>query len=151
MAELDSREPHAELPLNGYWADWSGRAMRQAAPGWGGLVSEMGALQDAFAASAPPQETVAEVTALLARARALLGAHEVGDDDQLFGRFLPEPNRGQTFSPPIRLVSVAERALSGETVFGRFHSGNNGAAHGGGMRLCADATALFLTLRPGQP
>jgi hypothetical protein len=207
-------EPLVELPLNPYWTEWSTRAALRAAPGWIGMVREMASLQDAFAASAPPQETVAEVSALLARARSLLAGHEVGDEDQLFGRFLPDPTRGQTFSPPIRLTAAAERTLTGETVFGRFHSGSNSAAHGGGIallfddmfgrlvssgdippartanlsvnyrsitpldqpltvevavaevsgrkwhlagtllhgtRLCADATALFLTLRPGQP
>jgi acyl-coenzyme A thioesterase PaaI-like protein len=214
MAEIDTRQPHAELPLNPYWAEWSASAMRRAAPGWRDLVREMGRLQAAFAASAPPPETVAEVTALVTRTRALLAACEAGDRDQLFGRLLPDPGRGQTFSPPLRLTSVTERTLTGETVLGRFHSGNNSAAHGGavalmfddafgllvsvgdqplartanlsvnyrsvtpldepltvtvtvaevngrkwhlagtlhhGDRLCADATALFLTLLPGQP
>ncbi|MFB4295089.1 PaaI family thioesterase [Actinomadura sp. NTSP31] len=98
----------------------------------------MADLQDAFAASSPPQMAVAEVRTLLERARAVLAQHEVGDDDQLFGRSLPEPDRGQTFSPPIRLTSITERRLTGETVFGRFHSGSNSAAHGGGIALLFD-------------
>jgi hypothetical protein len=137
-------ETHAELPLNRFWTEWTTRAARQAAPGWVGLVHEMGGLQEAFAASRPPQETVHEVSALLARARELLAGHQVGDEDQLFGRFLLDPTRGQTFSPAVRLTSVGERTLTGETAFGRFHSGSYSAAHGD--RLCADSTALFLTV-----
>ncbi|MFB4308309.1 PaaI family thioesterase [Actinomadura sp. GTD37] len=213
MTESDRPQPHVAIPLNGYWTEWSARAARNAAPGWADLVEEMAGLQDAFAAAAPSPQAVARVRSLVEQARAVLARHEVGDDDQLFGRFLPEPHRGQTFSPPIRLTAVTERALTGETVFGRFHSGNNSAAHGGaiallfddlfgrlvsvgdippartanlsvnyrsvtplgeplaveasiadvdgrkltltgtlrhGDRLCADATALFLTLRPEQ-
>jgi len=131
-------ETHAELPLNSFWTQWCTRAARQAAPGWVGLVREMGGLQDAFAASLPPQETVDEVSGLLARARELLAGHAVGDENQLFGRFLLDPTRGQTFSPAVRLTSVGERALTGETVFGRFHSGSYSAAHGGGVALLFD-------------
>lgn len=131
-------ETHVELPLNSFWTQWSTRAARQAAPGWADLVREMGGLQDAFAASMPPQETIDEVSALLARARELLAGHAVGDEDQLFGRFLLDPTRGQTFSPAVRLTSVGERTLTGETSFGRFHSGSYSAVHGGGVALLFD-------------
>ncbi|GAA2146669.1 PaaI family thioesterase [Actinomadura napierensis] len=213
MTESDRPQPHVAVPLNGYWTEWSARAARNAAPGWAALVGEMAGLQDTFAAAAPPPEAVAEARSLVEQTRAVLARHEVGDDDQWFGRFLPAPDRGQTFSPPIRLTGITEHALAGKTMFGRFHSGNNSAAHGGGIallfddlfgrlvsvgdippartaslsvnyrsvtpldeplaveasvaevdgrklyltgtlrhgdRLCADATALFLTLRPEQ-
>ncbi len=214
MAEPDTRFPHAELPLNQHWTEWSTRALgRPGAADWAGLVREMSALQDAFAASAPAPPAAAAAGRLLAQARALLVSQAADDADQFFGRFMQAPDRGQTFGPAIRLTGVSERALTGETVFGRFHQGNNSATHGGaisvlfdemfgrlmsfgdlppartanlsvnyrsptpldapltvsvsvasvdgrkwqlagtlrdGERLCADSTALFLTLKPGQ-
>lgn len=112
-------------------------------------------LQDAFAASAPTPETVADVTALVARARTLLATCEVGDHEQLFGQFLLDPDRGQTFSPPPRLASVAERTLTGETMLGRFHSGSNSAAHGGAVACCSTtrsaAWSASVTHRPPGP
>ncbi|MFC5745617.1 hypothetical protein [Actinomadura rugatobispora] len=138
MAETDTQQPHVELPLNRHWSDWSTRAMRQAAPGWADLVREMATLQDAFAAGSPPQQAVTEIRALVQRATTLLARSQAGDADQLFGRFLLDPTRGQTFSPPVHLTTVTERTLTGQTRFGRFHSGNNAAAHGGGVALLFD-------------
>jgi len=138
MTEAGTEQPQVDVPMNPYWADMGARAVRRAAPGWHDLVLAMGRLQDAFAGSAPPQETVTEVAALFERAQALLAAHEVGDEGQLFGRMLPNNNRGQTFSPPVRVTAVGEQTLTGEVVFGRFHSGTNSTVHGGAISLMYD-------------
>ena len=126
------------LPLAPFWRRWSEEAARRAAPGWLDMVEQLRLLQDAVAASTPPAGTVERVTALLAEARGLLEPHAVSDDEQIYGRFLSTPGRGQTLCPPLRLVEWSATELVGETVFGEFHAGSNGAVHGGAVALFFD-------------
>ncbi|MET7397006.1 PaaI family thioesterase [Dactylosporangium sp. NPDC005572] len=129
---------HDRVPLAPFWQQWSDRAAARAPAGWTGLIDELRDLQDTAAASAPPAEAVARATTLLAHARRLLAAHTVADDEQLYGKLLRLPGRGQTLSPPLRLVSWTATEIVGEVTFGRFHSGSNDAVHGGAVALLFD-------------
>jgi len=126
------------VPLASFWREWSEKARERAAPGWVEMIEEMRRLQDTVAATAPPAETVASVTALLAEARRRLSPHTVDDEGQIYGKLLHLPGRGQTLSPPLRLVEWSGTELVGETTFGRFHCGSVDAAHGGAVALVFD-------------
>lgn len=126
------------LPLAPFWRQWAEDAARRAAPGWLDMVERLRLLQDAVAASTPPAGAVERVTALLAEAEALLEPHTADDDEQIYGRFLGVPGRGQALCPPLRLVEWSATELVGEVVFGAFHAGSNGAVHGGAVALFFD-------------
>lgn len=134
---IDTTSPSPELPLNAVWREWSVRAHQRAASGWPDMVEQLRHLQNEVAATAPPDDVVDAVTALIVRARSLLGEHRVGDADQIFGRLLELPERGQSLSPPLRVVEYDEDRITAETMFGRFHSGI-GAVHGGAIALLFD-------------
>ena len=101
------------------------------------MVEQLRHLQNEVAATAPPDDVVDAVAALIAHARSLLGEHRVGEADQIFGRLLELPERGQSLSPPLRVVEYDEDRITVETAFGRFHSGI-GAVHGGAIALLFD-------------
>ncbi|MFC0530022.1 PaaI family thioesterase [Phytohabitans kaempferiae] len=140
-----------EETLAPFWREWSERAHQRAAPGWVGMIEEMRRLQDAVATGVPPAEAVAEVTALLAGARQVLARHAVGDDEQIYGRLLHVAGRGQTLCPPLRRVEHTATELRGEVVFGAFHSGSNGAVHGGAVTLFFDEALGRLADLGGRP
>lgn len=125
------------MPLNTFWREWSARARQRAASGWSDMVEQLRDLQDEVASTAPPEDAVEAVTELIASARALLAGYRVEDTDQVFGRLLDLPGRGQSLSPRLRVVSRDEDGATFETTFGRFHSGI-GAVHGGAIALLFD-------------
>lgn len=214
---LRSEELHRRLPdelVSPTWRRWSSEAVARAPEGWLEVVTELRELQEAVAATVPPAQVVAEAVGLLRDARRLLAAHEVPDEELVYGRMLDLASRGQTFSPPLWITRNDGQRFEATTRFGRFHEGMGGAVHGGaiavvfdealgyladagdrppsrtvsltvdyrsltpmgtdltirgaleqvegrkvhlrgtmhdGDRLCAEATALFVTLREGQP
>ena len=121
-----------------HWREWALSAERDTPAGWKQMVTTLASLQDAVAATIPPVDAVAEATELMARAERILHAHPVSADHQLFGRHLADPNRGQTFSPPLWIEDYREGELSASTRFGRFHSGSGGVVHGGAIALLFD-------------
>jgi acyl-coenzyme A thioesterase PaaI-like protein len=125
-------------PLASFWRQWSEDASRRAAPGWLDMIEQLRLLQDAVAASTPPEDAVARVTAALAEARGLLEPYAAEEDEQIYGRLLRAPGRGQTLCPPLRLIGSTTTDLLGEVVFGPFHCGSNGAVHGGAVALFFD-------------
>jgi acyl-coenzyme A thioesterase PaaI-like protein len=137
--------PAPELVLASFCQEWNERALRRVPRGWEELVEEFRALQDEFAATAPPAQTVAEVSALLSSARRLLAAHAADDEEQVFGRLFELPGRGQTLIPPVTILDCGPGRLVGETTFGRFHGGANGAAHGGAIAMMFDEALGMLT------
>jgi acyl-coenzyme A thioesterase PaaI-like protein len=126
------------VPLAPFWRRWSEEAARRAAPGWLEMVERLRRVQDAVAASTPPADAVARATALLSEAERLLEPYAAGEDEQIYGRFLAVPGRGQALCPPLRLVRCTTTELLGEVVFGAFHAGSNGAVHGGAVALFFD-------------
>jgi acyl-coenzyme A thioesterase PaaI-like protein len=113
------------------------QARQRAASRWPGMVEQLRHLQDEVAGSAPPDDVVHAVTALIVQARSLLAGYQVGDGDQLFGRLLDMPERGQSLSPPLHVLEYDEDRITLQTMFGRFHSGI-GAVHGGAVALLFD-------------
>jgi len=101
------------------------------------MVEQLRHLQDEVAGSAPPDDVVHAVTELIGQARTLLTRYPVGDADQLFGRLLDLPERGQSLSPPLHVLEYDQDRLTLTTMFGRFHSGI-GAVHGGAVALLFD-------------
>ncbi|TDC44724.1 PaaI family thioesterase [Actinomadura sp. KC345] len=133
----------ADVPAGGpalspHWAAWSRAAAERAADGWPAMIDELRALQDAAAGTVPPADVVREASALLARARELLEPHRAAAEDQIFGRLLGLPGRGQTLTPPLWIARHADDEITAATWFGPFHAGSNGAAHGGAVSLMFD-------------
>ncbi|MGH1561595.1 PaaI family thioesterase [Mumia sp. DW29H23] len=134
MTELENR---VDL-LSGHWREWADGAARVKPDGWEELVAGLGALQDAVAGTVPPADVVAEASELMARVRDLLAPYEVAGSEQIFGRLLGLPSRGQTFSPTLQIHDFRDDELVATTRFGRFHSGNNGVVHGGAIAVMFD-------------
>ncbi|SNS13303.1 PaaI family thioesterase [Actinomadura mexicana] len=133
----------ADVPAGGpalspHWAAWSREAAERAADGWPAMIEELRALQDAAAGTVPPADAVREASALLARVRELLEPYRVAAADQIFGRLLELPGRGQTLSPPLWITRHADDEITATTWFGPFHEGSHGAAHGGAVSLMFD-------------
>jgi acyl-coenzyme A thioesterase PaaI-like protein len=147
---MEVPQPSVAVPLNPYWTEWCERARARAADGYLEMIDELRALQDHVAASAPPAATVRAVCELLGQARSLVAGFEVDDADQIFGRLLHVPGRGQTLLPALHISGYcdAEQAeLAGWTTFGRFHGGSNGVVHGGAIAMLFDE--LFGRLADG--
>ncbi len=124
--------------LSPHWKEWAEAGVRRMPAGWDQLGERLGDLQDAVAGAVPPENVVAEASALIARATDLLRPHEVPESEQLFGRLLTLASRGQTFSPPLWIDDYVDGVVTASTRFGRFHSGNNGVVHGGAIALMFD-------------
>jgi acyl-coenzyme A thioesterase PaaI-like protein len=127
-----------QVPLGETWRPWTEAALRNAAPGWIEMVEELAQVQNALAGSAPPAEIVAEATNLLRQVKELLQPHAADDPQQVFGRLLHLPTRGQSLTPPLQVTSWTDDELIGETTFGRFHAGSYEAALGGAIALVFD-------------
>ncbi|WP_157749369.1 PaaI family thioesterase [Jatrophihabitans sp. GAS493] len=138
MKQTEVADPSKPFPFGDYWRAWCEQALERSAPAWPDLVGDLRRLQHAVASTAPPSAVVETVREHISQALDALGAHAVANDDQLWGKLLNVPGRGQTLSPPLRLISWSRTEILFETVFGPFHSGNNSAAHGGAVALAFD-------------
>lgn len=101
------------------------------------LASALRDLQDAAARSRPDAATAQRLAATLRETAAELDAASVPDAEQPFGR-LTTRGRGQTLVPPYDVATADDEQVAGTVVFGDFHRGENGAAHGGAVSTFFD-------------
>jgi acyl-coenzyme A thioesterase PaaI-like protein len=143
--------------LNPYPADLN---IWQAPPGFDGrppdpefarLTGALRLLQDRFTAAQPPPEAAAQAADLLEMAAALLEPFAVAERDQVAGRRLDLPGRGQTLVPPFYVEVWDDVSVRGQVTFTRFYLGGNGAAHGGVLPLFFDEVLGRLANVAGRP
>ena len=127
-----------DLPLSAFLRERHKSALERVPAGWLGLLAELAAVQDAAAVARPSPSSAAAAGELLARAKGVLGAAEVPDDEQIFGRLMQRPGRGQTLSPPLYATSWTTEELCGHVTFGSFYKGSHGAVFGGAVAMFLD-------------
>ena len=102
------------------------------------MIDALRRFQNDIAASAPPAELVAEITHTLTELSHRLEAHAVPEAEQVTGRQVDAPGRGQAMAPKIVIDEAGTDFARGRVTFGRFYLGGNGAVHGGAIPLVFD-------------
>jgi acyl-coenzyme A thioesterase PaaI-like protein len=98
----------------------------------------MRSLNSRFTGSRPEGDDWDELTQVLERANELFERHQVDEKEQIAGRRLELPGRGQVLAPPFVATSWDDNSVRGTVTFSRFHVGGNHAAHGGAIALVFD-------------
>lgn len=86
---------------------------------------------DKLAGARPDVATIEALADDLAAWSERLQAAAVDEPDQLYGRLLTEPGRGQVTAPRLFVEHAADGEVRGHVTFGRYFLGVNGAVHGG--------------------
>jgi acyl-coenzyme A thioesterase PaaI-like protein len=142
-------QPHpADLNI---WRAPPGFDGREASTEFAHLAEALRLVQDRFTAAAPTSQAAAEATGLLTAAAALLEPFAVTERDQVAGRRLDLPGRGQTLVPPFYVEEWDNASVRGHVTFTRFYLGGNGAAHGGTVPLFFDEVLGRLANIDGRP
>jgi acyl-coenzyme A thioesterase PaaI-like protein len=102
------------------------------------MVGELRGFLDKVAGAHPDEATLAALAHDLAAWSDRLAGCAVDESEQLFGRLVGEPGRGQTMMPRLVLEDARPGEVRGHVVFGRYFLGVNGAAHGGALALVFD-------------
>jgi hypothetical protein len=100
------------------------------------MVDALRRLQDDLTAATPPHRVMARVTRGLHELSAHLRPFHVEEAQQVAGRLVDVPGRGQALVPVVHFDD-ATRA-TGRVTFGRYYLGENGAVHGGVIALLFD-------------
>jgi acyl-coenzyme A thioesterase PaaI-like protein len=123
---------------DGFDSAWREPTPAEMPPAYPAMVEALRGFQDALAGAVPPDDLVAAVTSDLTRLTAELGRHQVPDREQLAGRLVTLPGRGQAMAPALHVEELDPDHVRGHVTFGRFFVGGNGAAHGGAIALIFD-------------
>jgi acyl-coenzyme A thioesterase PaaI-like protein len=123
---------------DGFDSAWREPTPAEMPPGYPAMVEALRVFQDALAGAVPPDDLVVTVTSDLTRLAAELGRHQVPDRQQLSGRLVALPGRGQAMAPALYVEELDPDHVRGHVTFGRFFVGGNGAAHGGAIALIFD-------------
>lgn len=125
-------------PGRDQWHPETGYDGERSDPNLPVLAQGMREAIEAFTAANAPGEVMAAAASKLAEVTALLAPYAAGEEDQLAGRRLDIPGRGQVLVPPITVDEWSEHHLRARVRFGRFWLGGNGAVHGGALCLLFD-------------
>lgn len=117
------------------------------------MIDSLSGLLDAITGA---DLSIAEAQQYRARFDALaaeLRERAVGEEERLWGHWVGAAGHGQTLVPKVYDQTIDGFATSGKVVFGRFHVGENMAAHGGAVSLLFDHVLgwLGLTTEPPLP
>lgn len=80
-----------------------------------------------------------------------LREQEVDEFDRPWGHIFSSPGHAQTFVPRIYDTVYRHDEFRGRTILGRFHVGENMAAHGGAVSVVFDDFLGWLMLKTGMP
>lgn len=111
---------------------------RAADPEFARLSDALRRLQDSFTGAAPTPSASSEAAGVIERATELLDTFTVPEVEQIAGRRLDLPGRGQTLAPVFDVDNWDRDSVRGRVTFGRFYLGGNGAVHGGAIPLLFD-------------
>src|ERR1700722_5801516 len=129
-------QPHpADLNI---WQAQPGFDGREADAEFTRLSQALRLVQDRFTAARPTSLAAKEATDLLTAAAALLEPFAVRERDQVAGRRLDLPGRGQTLSPRFYVGEGHSVSVRGWVPFPGFSRGGNAAAPGGALPLFFD-------------
>jgi acyl-coenzyme A thioesterase PaaI-like protein len=115
------------------------------------MIGELRGFLDKVAGAHPDEATLAALADDLAAWSGRLGGCAVAESEQLFGRLVGEPGRGQTMMPRLVLEDAPPGEVRGHVVFGRYFLGVNGAAHGGALPLLFDEVLGIAAAAPDRP
>jgi acyl-coenzyme A thioesterase PaaI-like protein len=102
------------------------------------MVGTLRGFLDTLAGAKPDDATLAALTGELAAWSERLGGHAVDEHDQIYGRLITQPGRGQALAPPLHLDTEGSGEVRGRVTFGRYFLGVGGAVHGGVLPLLFD-------------
>jgi hypothetical protein len=123
----------------------------EEAEAFGTMIETLRGFLDKVTGARPNAAMTAALTHDLAAWAERLDGCTVEERDQLFGRLLQQPGRGQTMTPAL----VVERQVPGEVVgtvtFGRYFVGVNKAVHGGALPLIFDEVLGRAASSPERP
>ena len=117
--------------------------------GYTGMIDELRDLLDRVAAAAPTTELVTDATKVLADLNARLAEYAVDESDQVSGRLVTVPGRGQLAVPAVHVDQLDDLRMTGRVRFGRHFLGS-GAVHGGAIPLLFDDLLGRLALAGGR-
>jgi acyl-coenzyme A thioesterase PaaI-like protein len=107
-------------------------------PGYADLITSTRAYLDALAAANIGSDDAARLAEQVRRITSELQQWSADEDAAPIGTRLDLPGRGHPLLLPFVVDEWTESAVRGRVVFGRFHLGGNGAAHGGTLPLLFD-------------
>lgn len=132
--------PHDSSPHAATKSSWD--SVRQVsadeARPFGEMIATLRDFLDKVAGARPDPADVAELTRDLAAWSERLQGSAVAEPEQLYGRLLTEPGRGQVTAPCLVVESQENGEIRGHVSFGRYFLGVNGAVHGGVLPLLFD-------------
>ncbi len=102
------------------------------------MIEAMRLVQDRITAAAAPEQVVEEAARELEGLARALEPFTVPEREQIAGRCLDLPGRGQTMAPPFHVDEWDDKHATGRFTLGRFYLGGGGAAHGGVVPLMFD-------------
>lgn len=103
-----------------------------------GLTGDLAAFLDAIAGAEVTRADIAPMRETLRSWTAQLSQQQVGEFERPWGHWPDSVGRGQTLVPAFTEDTVAEHSATGRVTFGRYHVGENNAAHGGAIALLFD-------------
>ena len=106
--------------------------------GYAELITSTRAYLDALAAANIESEDAARLAEQVRQVTSVLQQWAADEDSAPIGTRLDLPGRGHPLLLPFVVDDWSESAVRGRVVFGRFHLGGNGAAHGGTLPLLFD-------------
>jgi acyl-coenzyme A thioesterase PaaI-like protein len=126
---------------------WLGRPVPD---GYTGMIDELRELLDRVAAAAPTTELVSDATKVVADLNTRLAEYPVDESDQVAGKLVTVPGRGQLAVPAVHVEQLDDMRMTGRVRFGRHFLGSNGAVHGGAIPLLFDDLLGRLALTGGR-
>jgi acyl-coenzyme A thioesterase PaaI-like protein len=106
---------------------------------------------DRIAGARPDAATMAALTQDLDAWSERLEGFAVGDHEQLFGRLVMQPGRGQTMSPKMQIERLGAEGVTARVTYGRYFTGVGGAVHGGAIALLFDEVLGIAASMPDRP
>ncbi|MEN8674231.1 PaaI family thioesterase [Nocardioides sp.] len=115
------------------------------------MIGEVRGLLDAIAGAAPDFAATERLRDEVAQLASGLSGCQVDERHRLWGHWHDRPGRGQAMVPKVYDEVVGPQETSGKVVFGRFHVGENMAAHGGAVATLFDDVLSWLLIRLDLP
>ncbi|MFI0961308.1 PaaI family thioesterase [Streptomyces sp. NPDC021080] len=107
-------------------------------PDFSRMIEALRLVQDRTTGAAPPHEVVTEATRALEAIAASMEPFTVPEREQITGRRLDLPGRGQALVPAFHVDEWDDEHATGRFTLSRYYLGGNGAAHGGVIPLLFD-------------
>lgn len=102
------------------------------------LVGDLRHLLDSFASGRPDPEGIDDAGALLRQLTAAFRQVRVEEPELPWGRGLSTGSRAQCLFPDLKQLKLTPTTYEATVVFGEFHRGFGGAAHGGAVSMLMD-------------